>query len=135
MIGQVVAADGVTVYAVVAIGPYLATVRVNKDSWGPAPSRTVVYESADCTGQGYIPNDGGTSVLDQAVVAGTPGNQVVYVASHLATTTTIAPMSSRDYTTNTCQAGVGSSLSVAPIAQSIAVSSFGPAPYSLVRTP
>lgn len=135
LIGQVVAADGIFVIAVVPVGPLLTTVRINPTSWAGAPPGSLSFTTPNCSGQGYIATDGEPSLFDRSVVIGGPGDTAIHAASRAAAPLTIVAMGLQVGGQSGCGASGASPITVVPVTQSVALSSYGPGPYTVVRVP
>lgn len=119
------------------VGGLPAVLRAGSQTFLGLRNDAVYYPTADCTGTGYIGIANPPNILPPAAVVGGPGAQVLHVADPQAAPTSITGLAYRPSGAAGCQSTGGSFQysGMLPVASTLALSTLGPAPFRVVRTP
>jgi hypothetical protein len=114
-------------------------VDVRPERWiGNTSDLAVLYVTGDCSGQGYIAAaDSAGAMFPLAVAVGiSPSEQILHVADNSVPVVALSVASSRSYGDNNCSSlGPAVTNNLLPVVTTLALSTLGPSPFRVVRTP
>lgn len=135
VMGSVVSTNGTTAQTLVTVSTLNILLNFSSSTATGAPAANVFYESVDCSGQGYIGNDGSNPLFDFSTVTGAIGNEVIWTAARTTLAVSITPASFRTHGNDNCTAGTPGAMLGVPTSQSVGLQTIGSAPYRVVRNP
>jgi hypothetical protein len=130
---------GRRVRVALTVSTFTTLVDVRPERWlGNTSDLAVLFATADCSGQGYISAaDSAGAMFPLAVAVGiAPIEQVLHVADNSVPGVSLSVASMRTYGDNSCMAlGPAVTNNLLPVVTTLALSTLGPGPFRVVRTP